>query len=457
MRVFIKICFLFNFVFSSLIFSNQVVAATRGGPVWGDFESKVRGSSHATWHLPGDSQKPGHAPVLDLISQLERDKDETEVKISQFEEKKEGAALRREQKKLSDVTDKIKQTWSMDLRKPEHLPALEWLRKLEKSRDNAKARQDFVGYEVLTRQVSATLAGQYGLGTRSATPEQTQQIMASVRRTRDHYVGLQDPLGSLYFSYDRVACRRKMQTDPVFAVHMAHVIAADAIRYKAQLPTPADGEAFSKILATEGQSADPVTPVFIRSVTQTAMDLHTAVDQKIVQGSMSRLTPRVWKTVVESAALYARIQSELAVPALNASIFYNDIILEKERKHQEWQSYGTNKLVPWQHDGAEVDEKTGKLANPERDQKLIDAKKTAVNAVYMEGDHNIKVESLWSQAVPLTAEMKKYFVGVDFTSTDNKIRMPYDGTYVGIIYGFLLPFFDDDGDSIEKPIYLYLG
>ena len=119
--------------------------------------------------------------------------------------------------------------------KPISMAALVWIRQLEQKREAAiaKGRNDCL--EALTKEISATIAGRYGISTSPATPEDRKDILESIAKTRRFFENQLNIIHDFYFSHDtshnKTTSWRRIEDDPRFSSHMAFVVATDGLSW----------------------------------------------------------------------------------------------------------------------------------------------------------------------------------------------------------------------------------
>ena len=113
------------------------------------------------------------------------------------------------------------------------MSALNWIQHLEDERDKADIDGNYAGFKKLTDEISATIAGKYGISKRSATQEEQITIIHSITRTRHRFMGQRNMLHDRYLGYDRAKTNSLLQTESLFKNHMAAVLAVDAMVMKA--------------------------------------------------------------------------------------------------------------------------------------------------------------------------------------------------------------------------------
>jgi hypothetical protein len=113
------------------------------------------------------------------------------------------------------------------------MAALVWIQHLEDERDKADQVANFSAFKAITDEISATIAGKYGISERLATQEEQIAIIHSITRTRHRFMGQRNMLHYRYLGYDRAKTNSLLQTDALFKDHMAAVLAIDAMVMKA--------------------------------------------------------------------------------------------------------------------------------------------------------------------------------------------------------------------------------
>ena len=115
--------------------------------------------------------------------------------------------------------------------KPRSMAAMPWLQSLEVKRDQAEKNRHSRILEGLTREISATLAGKYGLSDRQATDEERLMMLGSVIKTRKLFQDTQEILDTFYFGYDPSSCWGKVGKDQTFTTHMGVIAATDYLSF----------------------------------------------------------------------------------------------------------------------------------------------------------------------------------------------------------------------------------
>lgn len=117
------------------------------------------------------------------------------------------------------------------LHKPRNMGALDWLKSLEVKRSQAEKRPQTRDCEDLTREISATLSGKYGIEDRPATNEERLIMLDSVMKTRRLFKDKREIIDDFYFGYDKEECWQKVGRDQLFTVHMGVIAATDYLSF----------------------------------------------------------------------------------------------------------------------------------------------------------------------------------------------------------------------------------
>ena len=80
------------------------------------------------------------------------------------------------------------------LNKPKNMGGMTWLRALEDERNKADCLGNLEAFKGFSLEISATIAGKYGLSSRQATPEEQAELIYSITRTRHKFSGAKDIL-----------------------------------------------------------------------------------------------------------------------------------------------------------------------------------------------------------------------------------------------------------------------
>jgi hypothetical protein len=82
--------------------------------------------------------------------------------------------------------------------KPKGIGGVDWLRALEGERNKADCLGNLEAFKGFTKEISATIAGKYGLSLRQATAEEQAELIYSITRTRHKFSGANDILPRFY-------------------------------------------------------------------------------------------------------------------------------------------------------------------------------------------------------------------------------------------------------------------
>lgn len=314
----------------------------------------------------------------------------------------------------------------IELKKPNQMTAMDWLIRLEEERDAVELEQDYKTFRAITQEISATLAGKYGIGTRSANNEERQRMIASITRTRNHFIGIPDILSQLYFSYNPTNCWRKLKQDPTYAQHMGAILAVDTICYanRQQLD-------FAEDFAEEKESkAAAASPKFIKTVINIAVDI--AADsyedkrQETLRKAMQTLSSSLWKTLIKDTGW----QLDITAPVIND--IFTDLV--GGDNYQGWQPHRIDFLGSWIR-------KEGKslLENLPGGTTLI------------QNSEKVIVQPLWYQGILLDSSLLfDPFLKSNFKGLGHEY---FNGQYLGIPYSFFAP---NKTEKLFAPIRFYL-
>ncbi len=86
----------------------------------------------------------------------------------------------------------------MDLRKPAKMGGMTWLRTLEGERNKADYRGNIEAFKGFTKEISATIAGKYGLSSRQATTEEQAELIRLIIATRRAFCSNSNLFEELY-------------------------------------------------------------------------------------------------------------------------------------------------------------------------------------------------------------------------------------------------------------------
>ena len=206
--------------------------------------------------------------------------------------------------------------------KPVSMSALAWIQELERDRDVA----DKETFESLTNEISATIAGKYGIADRQATPEEQELIISSITRTRHRFMDEDNILSNRYLSYNPLETRTVLQTNSRFKDHMAAVLAIDSIVAKAL-----NYDEFEEMWRQDNESKT-ISPAFVPSVIrhvkyyeerETAELFHQPL-QRFLETNQDtiHLANDVFNTLIQNIRLAQNVQAE---PSIMCGVMSGDI------------------------------------------------------------------------------------------------------------------------------------
>ena len=179
--------------------------------------------------------------------------------------------------------------------KPSSLGALEWIQHLEEKRDSAIGRQNYL--EAVTKEISATIAGKYGLSDRQATPEEREIILKSIVKTRQSHVDQLNIINDLYFAYNQPGCWQKTDTDQGFSSHMGVVAATDGLSWGLLSHEVAVQKA--KLFVGSLKHCDPAEktiqmPLVSKAIKDMVIGIHAARQSDKERSLLQKLQPTDW-------------------------------------------------------------------------------------------------------------------------------------------------------------------
>jgi len=330
---------------------------------------------------------------------------------------------------------------SFELKKPKGMAALAWLSQLEEKRDTAELDHDYAAFREISQEISATLAGKYGLKKRRAKPQERQRMISSIIRTRHHFAGMPNILSQLYFNHNPVGCWKKVKKDPVYAKHMGVILAVNTIQWGLTTDGPFYREgridplqtrqAAFKELFTRQRQKPRIEKRFIQTVGQMAVDIHDSDRPKTL---ITTLSQKNWKKLVTHVG---EINDVLAPRANFLDIYTGDFSAFEDHG---WQSHKAGQFSIWLRKG---------------DDNLKSAKQAFIEGLYRipkKFGNFVKalLQPMTPRAVLLTAETKQYFL-------EMPKDVPFDGTVLAIEYRFFPPALRTRaGGVIPRPISFYI-
>ena len=328
---------------------------------------------------------------------------------------------------------------SVNLQKPKEMSAFVWLQHLEERRDEAEYNHQFHLYEVLTREISATLAGKHGISERLATEEERYIMLGAVIKTRAFYKGKPDIINDFYFGYDQSDCWQRVETDKFFAGHMAVIAATDGLSWGALNPwkiyqkvemVTEGSEVLRDLLKgykTQGTLQEPL----IGTIKQLVVDIHAESEAVRYGDLLATLYLEDWHTLISCT------QHILAVIA--PELYFVDICAFEFSAFDDkgWQEHKVSRFATWLRDEDEV---------------LETDKQAFLDTVYRNPKRfcyyiRSLMKAMTPRAVLLTPENKSLFSDLP--------DVPFDGTRVGIEYQFFHPILRDKKGAIIPPSWSF--
>lgn len=140
------------------------------------------------------------------------------------------------------------------LAKPNEMTSLQWLEALEIERNKADYLGQFQAFKALTKEISATIGGKYGIFI-PTTQDELITLSYSIIRTRHKFCGKRNMLSDFYSV-------KTMTADPQTQQYLAMVLAIDAMAFKA-----IDEEEDTFFDSWSGvNAAEPATETFVTAV-----------------------------------------------------------------------------------------------------------------------------------------------------------------------------------------------
>ncbi len=194
--------------------------------------------------------------------------------------------------------------------KPANVSCMDWLQELETKRDAVSLqvirdrswdlhRQNQLD---LIREISATIAGKYGISSTPATPQEREKILRSIDRTRQAYASISDSMTVVYhpdkdrggeLSEDRLRqiAQKKGIDWGVFQRHLAAIAVAD-------------GASFS--LKVRGTAADSLT---VKTVTENILFTHCPEYEEDLNRLLRTLSDTEKETLVQTLTRVAKTKT----------------------------------------------------------------------------------------------------------------------------------------------------
>ena len=329
--------------------------------------------------------------------------------------------------------------------KPKTLNAFVWLQQLEAERDQAEQSHQLDVFEELSREISATLAGKYGISKRSASSEERQIMMASIIRTRDCFAGKPDIINDFYFGYDKTNCWQKIENDPAYVGHMGVIVAVDAIRWgvvtnrpiydtRGNIDPNQKAQDVFEALFNKQRQQTIVDHDFKEAVRQIATHIHSTASEVGIRNLVDALSEECWKSVVLNVGEIA----DIIAPHVDFLDTYLCDFSSFENKG--WTGHHIEQFATWLR---------------ESDLILASDKKEFMESIYKNPKRfknyvKALLQPMTSHAVLLTPANKAQFRGMPSD-------IPFDGTTVAVEYRFFHPLLRNrEGVIIPPTLSFYL-
>lgn len=302
--------------------------------------------------------------------------------------------------------------------------ALDWIAGLEAKRDKAEKSHNLGLFELISKEISATIGGKYGISKRVTTKEERQRIVASILRTRDHFSGMPDIVNQMYFSHDQKGCWKKLHDDKGYSQHIGAVLAADAILFGTH-NREGFGELFEESVLKKSVSKELVT-----STIETVLDIHSDEVEEPLRGVMNQLGQESWRKVVEAVGS----QMETLAPRFTLSQIFTELYVSGDEGYKRWTPHKLGHLVNWFKDGNEG---------------LRKVKKSFLELFRQDTTRatNFIISPLSSKAILVDDELGKRVIGSDY-------QPDKESALVVIPYACFLPLMHEAFS--QEPIVFYM-
>lgn len=229
--------------------------------------------------------------------------------------------------------------------KPQDISAWRWLDSLKIERNKAELKHDFKLHEVISREISATIAGKYGI----TVPIESEllSMFQAIISTRDYYKGKPNILNDFYFSYGQQTCWQKVHSDDFFAHHMAVVAVVDALYWGLITDGPffdLDGS------YNEFKRAQDILEEFLYNneyskiaveAMQIAQDIHDDETKENIKYLIGLLKLPTWQNLTTNI----RAVLDITAPEISFLNLMSNLVFET--KYKGWDLHNTGQFASW--------------------------------------------------------------------------------------------------------------
>lgn len=266
--------------------------------------------------------------------------------------------------------------------------ALVWLRDREEKREVALHHKQQDCLEALTKEISATLGGKYGISDRPATEEERQIMLQSIVKTRREFKNKLNIINDFYFSYDQPTCWGKVDNDLSFSSHMAVVAAADGLswgllNYEGNRSVELTKRLVVNLAESRDQPAlvEALNPAVSMAIKNMVGEVHASRQSIKDRGLLGKFQPKDWDYL-----------TGLSSYILNTSLSFVSVTLKKKDRAPEERHEGIEGLyaitrdlpagdgaviIEYKHPGGLVDRYKGEVVEEDDDEaeKIISSSK----------------------------------------------------------------------------------
>ena len=194
--------------------------------------------------------------------------------------------------------------------KPANVSCMDWLQELETRRDAVFQQViDDQNWDLhrrnqadLIREISATIAGKYGISSTPATPQEREKILRSIDRTRQAYASISDSMAGFYCPDE--GSRGKLSESRLQQIAKEKGIDWGVFQRHLAAIAVADGASFS--LKVRGTAADSLT---VKTVTNNILFTHCPEYEEDLNRLLRTLSDTEKETLVQTLTRVAKTKT----------------------------------------------------------------------------------------------------------------------------------------------------
>ena len=214
--------------------------------------------------------------------------------------------------------------------KPQTMPCMEWLGKLEAERHQLmhSMRWDIYGkVRDLSQEISATIVGKYGISDVPATAEERERILNSIDRTREIFVAQPNMMTKMYLSYGE-PIEKGNELSEVRLKKIAQEKGSDWQTFRSHLAVVSMADGVSWLLKKDRTASinDLKTDRLVLDI----QSIHTQKNKEDLNRLVSTLSSQAREGIVQTLAKFKRNTRGMYAPLLGTPIYHHVVTQERQ-------------------------------------------------------------------------------------------------------------------------------